>query len=173
MPKYCSKSGYGARQIRHVVAVEQVQPVAGAHLGKVGRGRGERITLRLVRPPGDQHLVLVRLAQRHPVQIVMVGQQMGGVVDEGVASLDGGPQGRGRLQAVAQEVQQPGERLTQPPCPCDVRSVGLLAASRSSRACCTRSSESAIASSRSLSLRPEAASGGRPSSVSALRTARQ
>ena len=120
---------------------------------------------------GTFDLALVRLAQPRPIQRVVIGQQMGGVVDEGVARLDGRPQRGGRLQTVPHQAEQPGKRLAQPPCSCgSARRAWPLAASR---ACSTRSSESAIASNRSLSLSPEAASGGRPSSVSALRTARQ
>ena len=72
-----------------------------------------------------------------------------------VGPLDRRPEGGGALQAAADQPAQPRER----------RRVAPFSA--------TRSRLSATASSRARSFSPEAASGGRPSSVMALRTAAQ
>ena len=46
----------GARQVRHIIAVEETGPVALAHLGEGGRGQRQRIIRGAVRLPGAQDL---------------------------------------------------------------------------------------------------------------------
>lgn len=153
----------GARQVRDVVAGEQARPVAGGHRAEVGGGRREDAQALLLLPQlGEQ--ALVGLSQGGRVQPAVVGEQVRRAVDEAVGGLDRRPQPRGPLQPGAHEPEESAEQLLQPPflacfSPWAVRS--------------TRSSEVATASRRAFSLRPEAANGGHPSSVRALRIARQ
>ena len=84
-----------------------------------------------------------------------VGENAGGAVHPAVGPLDVRPEGRGSFQAAADQRAEPRQRRRGPPFSA------------------TRSRLSATASSRALSFSPEAASGGRPSSVMALRTAAQ
>ena len=85
-----------------------------------------------------------------------VAQDPGGLVDPGVGTTDrSGHSALRALEPTGEQLAQPLQRTAQPP----------FAAARSRLA--------ATASSRSWSFRPEAAKGGRPSSVMALRTAAQ
>src|SRR5260221_372497 len=101
--------------VRSVVAVKQPGPVAGSHLREVGSGGGERVPEGLVCTPRGQPLLLVHVAHGRCIAVVMVGEQKRRVVDEGVGGLDRRPPRCRRLQAVAQQTLQPGERLAQPP----------------------------------------------------------
>src|SRR3954447_24829402 len=85
----------------------------------------------------------------------LVAQNVGRPMHPVIGARDVRPELGGTLQAAADQLAQPRERRRGPPF-----SV-------------TRSRLSATASSRALSRSPEAASGGRPSSVMALRTAAQ
>ena len=85
----------------------------------------------------------------------LVAQDVGRPVHPTVGTLDVWPELGGALQAAADQLAQPRERRR--PAPFST----------------TRSGLSDTASSRALSRSPEAASGGRPSSVMALRTAAQ
>src|SRR3954470_319554 len=85
----------------------------------------------------------------------LVAQDMSGPVHPVIGALDVRPE-RGRtLQSPPDQLAQPRERR------------------RAAPFSATRSRLSATVSSRALSRSPEAASGGRPSSVMALRTAAQ
>jgi hypothetical protein len=77
------------------------------------------------------------------------------LVHPGVGTTDRRPQGLRALEPAGEQLAQPPQRTAQPP---------FVAA---------RLRLATTASSRSWSLRPEAARGGRPSSVIALRTAAQ
>jgi hypothetical protein len=85
----------------------------------------------------------------------LVAQDMGSPVHPVVGALDVRPELGSALQTTADQPAQPRERR------------------RAAPFSATRSRLSATASSRALSRSPEAASGGRPSSVTALRTAAQ
>jgi hypothetical protein len=78
-----------------------------------------------------------------------------GPMHPAIDPLDGWPEGGGALEAPGDQLAQPRERR------------------RAAPFSTTRSRLSATASSRALSFSPEAASGVRPSSVMALRTAAQ
>jgi hypothetical protein len=84
-----------------------------------------------------------------------VVQGVGGPVHPVVGALDVRPEGGGAVEAAADQPAQPRERR------------------RTAPFSATRSRLPATASSRALSFSPEAASGVRPSSVRALRTAAQ
>ena len=85
----------------------------------------------------------------------LVAQDVGGPVHPAIDALDRRPEWGGALEAAADQPAQPRERR------------------RAAPFSATRSRLSATASSRARSFSPEAASGGRPSSVMALRTAAQ
>jgi hypothetical protein len=83
-------------QLRHVVAAEQARPVAGGHGAEVGYRACERAQVGVVRAQWGQHLLRIQLAQGRGVAVVMVGEQMRRVVDEGIGGLDRWPQRRRR-----------------------------------------------------------------------------
>src|SRR4051794_20627258 len=85
----------------------------------------------------------------------LVAQDMSGPVHPVIGALDVRPELGRALEAAADQLAQPRKRR------------------RGAPFSATRSRLSATASSRALSCSPEAASGGRPSSVMALRTAAQ
>src|SRR4051794_6641365 len=85
----------------------------------------------------------------------LVAENVGRPVHPAIGALDVRPELGRALQAAADQLAQPRERR------------------RGAPFSATRSRLSAPASSRALSCSPEAASGGRPSSVMALRTAAQ
>ncbi len=85
----------------------------------------------------------------------LVAENMRRPVHPAIDPLDVRPECGGALQAAADQLAQPRERR------------------RTAPFSATRSRLSDTASSRALSRSPEAASGGRPSSVMALRTAAQ
>src|SRR5215213_4005276 len=85
----------------------------------------------------------------------LVTQDVGGPMHPIIGALDVRPEHGSALQTAADQLAQPRERW------------------RAAPFSATRSRLSATASSRALSCSPEAASGGRPSSVMALRTAAQ
>ena len=144
----------GARQVGDGVAVEQAGAVAAAHLAEMLDRLGERAGLgAVVRHGGEQ-----------PVEATphRLGRRAGGILQDprrlvhpGVGTTDRRPQGLRALEPAGEQLAQPPQRTAQPP---------LVAA---------RLRLATTAASRSWSLRPEAARGGRPSSVIALRTAAQ
>jgi hypothetical protein len=87
----------------------------------------------------------------------LVAQDVCRPVHPAIDPLDVRPGGSGAVETAADQFTQPRERRWRRAAPFST----------------TRSRLSATASSRALSFSPEAASGGRPSSVMALRTAAQ
>ena len=144
----------GARQIGDGIAVEQAGTVAAGHLAEMLDRLGERAGLGAVARHGGEQPVkaaahrLGRLAGGIP-------QDFGRLVNPGVGTTDWWPRALRALEPAAEQLAQPLQRTVQPP----------LAAARSRLAI--------TAASRLSSCRPEAAKGGRPSSVIALRTAAQ
>ena len=144
----------GARQIRDGVAVEEPWPVAARDLEEVVDRLDQMACAGAVAGHGRDKPVE---ATPNPVGGFSVGiaEDVGGPVHPATDPLDGRPEGGGALEAAADQPAQPRERR------------------RAAPFCTTRPRLSATASSRALSFSPEAASGGRPSSVMALRTAAQ
>ena len=144
----------GARQVGDGVAAEQAGAVAAGHLQEVVDGAGERAGLGAVARHGGEQPVE---AAAHRLRRLAGGipQDPGRPVDPGVGATDRWPQALRALEPAGEQPAQPPQRAAQPP---------FVAA---------RSRLAATASSRPASLRPEAAKGGRPSSVIALRTAAQ
>ncbi len=144
----------GARQIRDSVAVEQPRAVAAGDLAEVVDGSAEASRAVTVKGHGADQSVEAAL-HRGSILGIMIVQDVGRLVHPWIDPLDVGPQ-RGRLlQTALDQILEARERRRAPPFSA------------------TRSRLSATASSRPLSFRPDAASGGWPSSVMALRTAAQ
>src|SRR3954470_6042863 len=144
----------GARQIRDRVAVEQPRAVAAGDLAEVVDGAAEAARAGRMKDHAANQSVEAAL-HRGRILGLLIGQDVGRLVHPGIDPLDGGPQ-RGRLlQTALDQILEARERRRAPPFSA------------------TRSRLSATASSRPLSFRPDAASGGWPSSVMALRTAAQ
>jgi hypothetical protein len=141
-------------EARDVIAVEPPGAVAGTDFEEVGDRRGEGAHGRLVR----RHFLeqFVQLASDCGAgRRVDVRQDSRRAVDPGIGGADRRPQGVRRGEPVDPQPPQAGQFDRAPPF-----SVRL-------------SRDAAMARRRSWSLRPDAQSGGRPSSVRALRTARQ
>lgn len=144
----------GARQAFDPIAVEQAGSVAGGDLHEVVDRHGQRTGFVASPSPGLQETLVAGL---HPgrVEPGPVREGEGGRVEPAVGPTDVGPQSGRALQTTPDEGRDPPQGLAQSP----------LSS--------TRPRLPAIASSRACSRSPEAASGGRPSSVSAERTAAQ
>src|SRR4051794_14445885 len=144
----------GAPQAGHRVTMEQPGFVAAGHLAEVPDGVGERPRLSAVPVHGRDEPVEAA-PDKAGVLLAPVVQDVRGPVHPAVGALDVRPERSRALQAAGDQLAQPREpRRAAPFSP-------------------TRSRLAATFSSRLLSVRPEAASGGRPSSVTALRTAAQ
>ena len=144
----------GARQVGHGIAVKQPGPVAAGNLAEVPDRVGERTGLAAMANHGADQAVEAALDHGGALVLVVV-QHPRCRMHPGIGALHIRPK-RGRvLQAAA-------DQLTQF---CQLR--------RRAPFCATRSRLLATFSKRVLSLRPGAASGARPSSVMALRTAAQ
>ena len=144
----------GARQAGHRVTMEQPGFVAAGHLAEVPDGVGERPRLSAVPVHGGDEPVEAA-PDKAGVLLAPVVQDVRGPVHPAVGARDVRPERSRALQAAGDQLAQPREpRRAAPFSP-------------------TRSKLAATFSSRPLSVRPEAASGGRPSSVIALRTAAQ
>src|SRR5215831_12403664 len=144
----------GPRQLRDLIAMEQAWPVTARNLEEVRQRRGERPGGSLVPRHRAQQAAQATLHSRS-CALLFIGEDVGSPIDPAIGDAHGGPQGGGRRQAPLEDTLQPSEGLWQGP---------LFS---------TRSRLSAMAPRRSWSLRPEATTGGRPSFVRALRTARQ
>ena len=143
-----------ARQTRNRAAVEQAGAVAACDLQEVVDGAGQAARLAAVAGHGaDQAVEAPAHRARGPSS--RVAEDVGGAAHPAVGPLDVRPEGGGPLQAAADRGAEPRQRRRGPPFSA------------------TRSRLSATASSRDPSFSPEAASGGRPSPVMALRTAAQ
>ena len=144
----------GARQIRNSVAVEQPGAVAAGHLAEMVDSAAEAARAVTVQGHGAEQSVEAAL-HRGRILGSMVVQDVGRLVHPRIDPLDVGPQRGGLRKTALDQSLQARERRRAPPFSA------------------TRSRLSATASSRPLSFRPDAASGGWPSSVMALRTAAQ
>ena len=144
----------GAWQAGHRATMEQPGFVAAGHLAEVRNGVRERPRLAAVPVHGGDQPVEAAL-DKAGVFLTPVVQDVRGPVHPAVGARDVRPERSRALQAA-------GDQLAQPRQP---RRAAPFSA--------TRSRLAATFSSRLLSVRPEAASGGRPSSVIALRTAAQ
>ncbi len=143
-----------ARQTRHAVAVEQPGTVAAGNLGEVVDGRRQRARPVAVPTHGcDQSIKAA--SNRGSVLIFVVAEHMRCAMHPGVGALHIRPERCRALQPATNQLAQARKRR------------------RTAPFCVTRSRLSATFSSRALSFRPGAASGERPSSVMALRTAAQ
>ena len=144
----------GARQARDGVAVEQPWSVAARHLGEVLNGASQ--------PSGQGAMADHGTGQPMQAPPHGAGREAGLVLEDARRLMNPAkgdlhirPEPGCARQATKDETLQPLQLGTQRP---------FFA---------TRSRLAATAVRRSLSLSPEAASGGRPSSVMALRTAAQ
>src|SRR6478735_11386661 len=144
----------GARQVGDGVAVEQAGPVAAGHLQEVVDGAGERAGLGAVAADGGDEPGEAA-GDRGRVEARRVVQDPGRAVHPAVGAADVRPEVAGAVQGVREQPAQAPQEPRHPPFSA------------------TRSRLATTASSRSASSRPEAAKGGRPSSVIALRTAAQ
>ena len=144
----------GARQVGHGVAVEMAGAIAGGDLHEMIDGGGQGSSLVAPRTSSHDQAVVARLHDRGGMA-GGIAQDVGRRVQPAMGFAHVRPQGRGALQTAPDQIAQPPERLAQPPFSA------------------TRSRLRTIASNRPFSFRPGAASGGRPSSVSAERTAAQ
>src|SRR3954453_16318917 len=144
----------GARQVGDGAAVEQPGAVAAGGLAEVVDGSAEASRAVAVEGHGADQSVEAALHRGRILGILIV-RDVGRLVHPRIDPPDVGPQ-RGRpLQAAPDRTLGARERRRAPPFSA------------------TRPRLSATASSRPLSFRPDAASGGWPSSVMALRTAAQ
>ena len=148
------KAVVGPRQARHGAAVEQPGAIAAGDLGKVVDGGRQRAGQILVPVHGPDQPVEAA-ADSGGVLTLVVAQHPRCRMHPGIGALHIRPERRRALQAAVDQLAQPRERCRKPPFTS------------------TRSKLAATASSRALSFSPGAASGGRPSSVMALRTAAQ
>jgi len=144
----------GPRQLRDAIAVEQTRPITAADFEKMVDRRRERARAGSVPAHRPQQPLQAPLDGGLP-ELILVVQEVRRPLDPALGNADVGPQRCGRVQPAPQGGLQAPEGLGQGP---------LFS---------TRSRLSAMAVRRSWSLSPEAASGGWPSSVRALRTALQ
>lgn len=144
----------GTRQIRHGVAVKQPRTITAGDLAEVVDGIAQAARAVAVTGHGTHHAVEAAL-NRGRILVRMVVQDVRRLMDPFVGSFDVRPQRGGLFQAMLDQTPQRLKLRRRPPF--SVTRVTLLA----------------TASNRPLSFRPEAASGGWPSSVMALRTAAQ
>ena len=144
----------GARQIGDDITMEQAGAVAAGHLEEMVDRAGEAASLGAVAHHGAEQAIKTA-SQRLGRLAGSVAQDPGGLVDPGIDTAKVRPKRLRALEPTREQLAQLVQRTAQPP----------FAA--------TRSRLAATASSRSWSFSPEAANGGRPSSVMALRTAAQ
>ena len=144
----------GPWEIRDLIAVKEAWPVAPGHLEEVDERRRQGPDGRSV-PHHRAQQTAQATFYYCPRLLVFVGEDMSYPMDPVVGKAHIGPQGSCLGQAPLEECLQSGKRLWESP---------LFA---------TPSRLWEIVVSRSCSLSPEAARGGCPSSVRALRTALQ
>ena len=144
-----------AGQPGHIVTLEEPGRITLCHLQKmVERWRQASGLLPLLPDLRDQ--LGIRSLDLGPSLSGRIGEDGGGLLEPTGGRPDVGPQRLGRPQPALEQPLELGELTREPPF------------SRS-----TRSSEEAIACNRSCKRSPAASKGGCPSSVSALRTAKQ
>src|SRR5260221_7741039 len=144
----------GMWQIFHLVTCKEAIPIAGGDFLEMRYRRGKCSEQVLLLCHGGQELLIVSFQRVHLV-LLGIGEQMGRLMYPRIGLLDGRPQFLCRRQSGSHKPLETAEIVGEP----------LFSA--------TRLIESSMAWSRSLSFNPSASRGGRPSSVSALLTARQ
>lgn len=144
----------GTREFRDTLAVEQTRPITAADFEKMVDRRRERARSGLV-PGHRSKQPLQAPLDRCPPELVLVVQDVRRLLDPAIGHPHVGPQGRRVIEAALEDRLQASELFGQAP---------LFS---------TRSRLSEMAVRRSWSFSPEAAKGGRPSSVRARRTALQ
>ena len=154
-PKQLLEIVIRARQAGHGVTVEQPRSVAAGDLAEGPAGVGECSCLAAGAVQGAEPPVEAASDAASAIPIVVV-QDVCGPMHPGIGARDIWPECRRALQTPTDQRAQPREEPR--------RGLPPVAA---------RSRLAAPFSSRPLSVRPEAASGARPSSVRALRTAAQ
>jgi hypothetical protein len=144
----------GAGEIRYAIAVEKPGPIAAADLEKVVDGGGKRARFGVMPRHRPEEPLQAPL---HPclTVLVVVVQEVGRPMDPAIGDADVRPESGSCREALVEKGGEAPERLGQGP---------LFS---------TRSRLSEMAVRRSWSWSPDAARGGRPSSVRALRTALQ
>jgi hypothetical protein len=153
-PKKLFESVMGARESRHARTVEQTRPITGADLEQVVDGRRQRAcfgAMPLHRPEEPVQALLHRCC----TALVLILEEVRCTMHPAIGHLHVGPQGRGVIQPPLEDGLQAPQVLGQGP---------LFS---------TRARLSAVVRRRVWRMSPEAAKGGRPSSVRALRTALQ
>ncbi len=153
-PKQLLQPIVGARQVGHRFGVEQPGPVAARHFAKVINGSSQHANPVAVPLHGAKQ---TSTAPPHPLGAVAVrvAEHVGCRMHPGISALHSRPKRCCALKTAPDHLAQSRERRRCPPF------------------CLTRSRLPATFSSRFFNMRPEAASGARPSSVMALRTAAQ
>jgi hypothetical protein len=144
----------GARQIRRVVAVEQARPVTASHLEEVFDG-ARKFSGNLSMPRHGSDQTAQTSANTVAVGRFVIRQNVCNLMHPAERDANRWPGQSGLRQGVVESLLQLLERSRQP----------LFEA--------TLAKLSATFVKRAWSFRPEACSGGRPSSVIALRTALQ
>jgi len=134
--------------------MEQPRPIAAGDLAEVIHSHLQRPRTGAVPRHGADEPIEPALSCGDGLPGI-VAQEVRGPMHPAIDPLDGWPESGGALEAAGDQLAQPRERR------------------RSTPFSPIRSRLSATASSRALSFNPEAASGMRPSSVMALRTAAQ
>ena len=144
----------GPRQIFYLVTVKEAIPIAAGDFLEVRYRRGQCSEQVLLLGHGVQEL-LIFLFQGVRIALLGIGKEVGCLMHPPIGLLDSRPELLCRRQSGLYEPLETAEFVGDP----------LF--------CATRAIESEISWSRSLSFNPSASRGGRPSSVSALLTARQ
>ncbi len=134
--------------------MEQAEAVAGRHLHEVVDGASQRAGCVAPRGPGRQQALVVDL-HTDSIELGLIGKDMGGRMEPAMRTADVRPKSSGARQTTSHQRADALQRLAQAPFSP------------------TRSKLPAIVCKRPSSFSPEAAKGGRPSSVSAERMAAQ
>ena len=142
----------GPWQVFDPIAVEQARSPAGGDLHEAVDGRDQKAGLAAPLGPSCQEALVAGL-DTDRIEPGPIAKDMGGRAEPTVGAADVRPEGAGARQAARDESRDPPQRAAQSPF------------------CSTRRKLPAIASSRVRNRNPAGTSGGRPSSVSAERTA--
>lgn len=149
------QSVVGLGQSRDVVAVEEARCEARGHLAEVVHRSAQGTEGGLVRLHVVEH-ALIAEAHLRASELLRIAQDMRRTMHPGIGPRERGPERRSRLERLQQELLQLLESGWQAP---------FFSA--------TRSMEAVLSLRRVCRVSPAASSGARPSSVRALRTARQ
>jgi len=142
----------GPRQVFDPITVEQAGPPAGSDLHEAIDGFDQGAGFAAPLGPSCQEALVAGL-DTDRIEPGPIAKDMGGRAEPTVGAADVRPEGAGARQAARDESRDPPQRAAQSPF------------------CSTRRKLPAIASSRVRNRNPAGTSGGRPSSVSAERTA--